>query len=142
MVSYEEWERAVPEHVQHGPIWSLRIYRTALYAGEIGRRDAASLAKEPEWADLADQLRRATGSISANIAEGYSRLGRRDRGKFYEYALGSARESRDSYYKARTPLGEHAATARFSLMTTLIKVLIVLISKSRLPVKPKIPSNP
>lgn len=71
-------------------MWSLRVYRTALYAGELGRRDAAWLRGHAEFAHIADQMARATASISANIAEGYSRLGKKDRGKFYEYALGPA----------------------------------------------------
>ena len=47
---------------------------------------------------LADQLYRSLGSIGANLAEGYSRGTGKDRAHFYEYALGSARESRDWYY--------------------------------------------
>jgi four helix bundle protein len=50
---------------------------------------------------LSDQLYEAVGSVSANLAEGYSRGTGKDRARFYEYALGSARESRDWYFKAR-----------------------------------------
>ncbi len=47
----------------------------------------------------ADSLWKMTvGSIRANIAEGYSRGTGKDRARFYEYALGSARESRDWYF--------------------------------------------
>ncbi|MFQ5594528.1 MAG: four helix bundle protein, partial [Anaerolineae bacterium] len=48
---------------------------------------------------LSDQLYRALVSISSNIAEGYSRGTGKGRAQFYEYALGSARESRDWYFK-------------------------------------------
>ena len=89
-MSYDEWERGVPAHVRNDPIWSLRVYRTALYAGELGRRDGQWLRSRPEYAALSDQLVRAAESISANLAEGYSRLGRKDRARFFEYALGSA----------------------------------------------------
>jgi four helix bundle protein len=130
-MTYEEWERSVPEHIRADPIWSLRIYRTALYAGEQGRRDAIWLAGKSGFAGLSDQLARATESISANISEGYSRIGAKDRGKFFEYALGSARESRDWYFKAREPLGEQATLARITLMTTIIKILTVFVVKSR-----------
>lgn len=54
---------------------------------------------------LSDQLYWALGSVSANVAEGYGRGTAKDRAHFYEYALGSARESRDWYYKARHVLG-------------------------------------
>lgn len=39
------------------------------------------------------QFVRAISSISANIAEGYSRGGTADRVRFYTYALGSTREA-------------------------------------------------
>ena len=40
-------------------------------------------------------------SISANIAEGYSRTSGRERAKFFEYANSSAREARDWLFKVR-----------------------------------------
>ena len=128
---YEVWEKTVPEEMKADQLWSLRIYRTALYAGETARRDAHWLASKPACAELARQLASATESISANIAEGYSRAARKDRGRFFEYALGSAREARDWYFKARPYLGPHATHARLALLTTIIKVMIVLVSKSR-----------
>ena len=130
-MQYETWERLVPPEIRADPLWSLRIYRMALYAGDTGRRDANWLCTRPGCADLAAQLARATESISANIAEGYSRYSKKERGRFFEYALGSARESRDWYYKARATLGEGATAARLSLMTTIIKVLIVFVSRTR-----------
>jgi len=136
-VRYEVWERMVPAEIRGDPLWTLRIYRMALYAGDVGRRDAAWLSSRSGCAELASQLARATESISANIAEGYSRLSRKERGRFFEYALGSARESRDWYYKARSILGDQATSARLSLMTTIIKVLIVFISRTRAASSPK-----
>jgi four helix bundle protein len=130
-VRYEVWEKTVPEAIKSDQLWSLRIYRTALYAGETARRDAHWLASKPACAQLAQQLASATESISVNIAEGYSRAARQDRGRFFEYALGSAREARDWYFKARPYLGPHATNARLALLTTIIKVMIVLVSKSR-----------
>jgi four helix bundle protein len=89
------------------------------------------LARRAGCSEIADQLRRATISISSNIAEGYSRLGKKDRGKFYEYALGSARESRDWYFKAADDLGPQLTKARLGLHTSIIKIMIVLVSRSR-----------
>jgi len=130
-VSYEEWESSVPERLRADPLWSLRVYRTALYAGELGRADAALVARLDEYDHVATQLARATASISANIAEGYSRLGPRDRGRYYEFALGSAREARDWYFKARGALGTEVAEGRMDLHTTLVKILTVLARQNR-----------
>ena len=129
--SYEEWETQVPRHLREDPLWSLRVYRTALFAGELGRRDSSFLAEQASMSGLADQLFRATGSISANISEGYSRIAPRDRGRFWEYALGSARESRDWYYKAREELGPDLTEARLILLTGICRVLTKLISNLR-----------
>jgi four helix bundle protein len=130
-VKYDVWEQTVPQHFQRDPLWSLRVYRTALFAGELGERDAAWIAKRTNRVSLADQLLRSTESISSNIAEGFSRLGRKDRRRFYEYALGSARESRDWYFKVRDHLGPEAAEARIALHTALIKILTALVVRTR-----------
>ncbi len=130
-MSYDTWEASVPEDIRTDPLWDLRVYRAALYAGELGRSDAALIARHGELADVAQQLARATRSISANISEGYSRRGRRDRGRFYEYALGSARESRDWYYKARDVIGEETTHDRIALHTSLVRILTVFVRKTR-----------
>ena len=132
-MDFESWERSVPADIRQDPLWSLRVYRTALYAGELGRRDAEWLSARSALGDLPDQLARATRSISVNISEGYCRLSRRDRGRFYEYALGSARESRDWYYHARESLGADATTARLALHTTIIRIMTVLAAQCRPP---------
>jgi hypothetical protein len=71
------------------------------------------------------------GSISANLAEGYSRGTGKDRARFYEYALGSARESRDWYYKGRHVLGETVTKHRLSLLTQIIRLLLTMIPQQR-----------
>ena len=44
----------------------------------------------------------AIDSISANIAEGFGRYGKRDKTKFYYYSFGSTKESLDWNEKAKT----------------------------------------
>lgn len=80
---------------------------------------------------VADQLYRSVGSIGANIAEGYSRGTGKDRARFYEYALGSARESRDWYFKSRFVLGEEVADHRLNFMTQIIRLLLVIVPEQR-----------
>lgn len=80
---------------------------------------------------LADQLSRAVGSVSANLAEGTSRSTGRDRDLFHQYALGSARKSRDGYYQARFLLGEETAEQRFDILAEIICLLVTMISQQR-----------
>ena len=130
-LSFEEWEREVPRYVREDPLWILRVYRSALYAADLGRRDAALLAEGTAMGGVADQLARATGSISANLSEGYSRISPRDRSKYYEYALGSAREARDWYFQARDTLGAEVTERRLALLTSICRIVTKLISNLR-----------
>lgn len=55
------------------PLWLLEVYRLALFAAAKGWQDVVPLVRDRRTGALADQLARALGSISANIAEGYGR---------------------------------------------------------------------
>src|SRR5436305_9478696 len=100
-MKYEEWLATVPEQLKEDVLWRLEAYRLGLFVGDLGWYDVTKLMRDRRTLDLSDQLYRALGSISANIAEGFSRNSHKEKARFYEYALGSARESRDWYYKAR-----------------------------------------
>src|SRR5436305_7258262 len=100
-MDYGEWAKTVPEAITSDMLWKLQAYRLALFAADLGWSDVTKLIGDKRTVALSDQLYRALGSISANIAEGYSRESNKDMARYYEYALGSARESRDWYYKAR-----------------------------------------
>lgn len=96
-MKYDEWETWIPQTIAGDPLWRLEAYRLALFAADIGWEDVTKLAQDLR---TRAQLYRSLGSISANVAEGYSRGTGKDRAHLYEYALGSSRESRDWYYKA------------------------------------------
>jgi four helix bundle protein len=130
-VNYKEWEAAVPEVIVGDTLWRVQAYRLALFAADIGWEDVGRLARDRRTRALSDQLYRSLGSISANIAEGYSRGTGRDRARFYEYALGSARESRDWYYKARHVLDEDVVEHRLSLQTQIIRLLLKMVPDQR-----------
>ena len=130
-MTYEEWEAGVPEAIKGDSLWKMTAYRLALFASEIGWHDVTRLMKDRRTLGLADQLYRALGSIGANLAEGYSRGTGKDRARFYEYALGSARENRDWYYKGRHILTEAIVGHRLELLTRVIQLLLVAIPQQR-----------
>lgn len=130
-MKYEEWEEAVPQVIRNDSLWKMMAYRLSLFISEIGWHDVSRLAQDTRTVSLADQLYRAPGSISANLAEGYSRGAGRDRARFYEYALGSARESRVWYYKAKPILGETVMTHRSELFTRTIPLLLTMVPQQR-----------
>ncbi|MBC7228174.1 MAG: four helix bundle protein [Thermoflexales bacterium] len=128
---YEEWERAVPEEIKRDSLWKMQAYRLALFLGDLAWHDALRLAQEWRMIGLADQLYQAVGSISANLAEGYSRGSGRDRARFYEYALGSARESRDWYFKCRHVLGDGVFQHRMHFLTSLVRLILTMVPQQR-----------
>jgi four helix bundle protein len=107
------------------------VYRLALFASSIGWKDVSKLVQDGRTKSLADQLYRSLGSISANIAEGYSRGTSKERAHFYEYALGSARESRDWYFKAQDVLSADVLSHRIRLLTQVIRLLLVMVPQQR-----------
>jgi four helix bundle protein len=130
-MNYQEWEASVPRDISDDALWTVEAYRLALFVAEIGWQDTIKISQTKQTVSLADQLFRSLGSISANLAEGYSRSSGRDQARFYEYSLGSARESRDWYYKARHILGEQITTHRLKLLTQIIRLLLAMIPKQR-----------
>jgi four helix bundle protein len=130
-VKYEDWESTIPGAISRDPLWKVTAYRLALFIGDISWHDVCKLYGDQRTKDLSDQLYRALGSISANISEGYSRNSGRDRVRFYEYALGSARESRGWYHLGRHILGPEVITHRFDLLEQIARLLLTMIPEQR-----------
>jgi four helix bundle protein len=130
-VKYEEWERGVPESVKCDPLWRMSAYRLSLLLADLAWTDVAKLTEDRRARGIADQLYRAVGSIGANLAEGYGRSTGKERAHFYEYALGSARESRHWYYQARHVLDADAAQYRAELLDQIIRLLVTMVPQQR-----------
>lgn len=130
-MNYNDWERGLPSTLTGDPLWKVTAYRLAVFVGEIAWHDTTKLMGDRRTLGLASQLYEAVGSVSANLAEGYSRGGTKDRARFYEYSLGSARESRDWYFKSRHILGEDIVTHRLGLLTEIIRLLLTMIPEQR-----------
>jgi four helix bundle protein len=130
-MNYEIWAKTVPAEITDDSLWKMEAYRLALFAAELGWHDVTKLAGDRRTLDMAGQLYRALGSIEANVSEGYSRGSGKDRARFYEYALGSARESRGWYYKGRYVLGEDVAGHRLRLLTQIVRLLLAMVPDQR-----------
>ena len=131
MEVYAEWEKQVPEAYKVDSIWKVTAYRLALFLSDCCWQDFPKLLQDKRTMAIADQLYRAVGSISANLAEGYSRVSGKVRAHFYQYSLGSTREARDWYFKARLVLGKEVFENRVSLLTEILTLLVKMISQQR-----------
>ena len=130
-MNYDTWTKTVPVEITGDSLWKMEAYRLALFAADLAWPDVTKLAGDRRTLDLAGQLYRAVGSVEANISEGYSRGSGRDRARFYEYALGSARESRGWYYKGRHVLGDAVTEHRLKLLTQIIRLLLAMVPDQR-----------
>lgn len=128
---YEEWEAGVPTTITGDPLWRLKVYRLALFLSDLAWSDSTRLLKDRRAVRNADQLFRAATGIAPQISEGYSRSSGKDQARFFEYALGSAREARDWYYSARRVHGEQVFAHRTMLLSEIIRMTIVIIPTRR-----------
>jgi four helix bundle protein len=130
-MTYDEWEITAAPELRGDSIWRMRVYRLACYLADVGWDDAFALKREPLAVELASQLISALGSIRASLAEGYSRSGGKDRARIFEYALGSARESREWYYHARRILGAALVAERCAVLEEIIRLLLAIVPRER-----------
>ncbi|MFO7538035.1 MAG: four helix bundle protein [Chloroflexota bacterium] len=130
-MNYKDWEDQVFSEIKEDSLWKIECYRLSLFVSDIGWHDVSKLVQDGRTIKLSDQLYRALGSIGANIAEGFSRGTGKDRARFYEYALGSARESRDWYYKGRHILEETVVVHRIKLLSQIIRLLLIMVPHQR-----------
>jgi four helix bundle protein len=130
-MNFSDWCETVPESIRMDRVWRVKAYQFALFAADIAWTDLSKLIDDRRTLSLSDQLYRSVGSVSANIVEGFSKSSRRDRARFYEYALGSAREARDWYYKGRHVLKPEVVTHRMQLFSEIIRLLLTMIPEQR-----------
>ena len=135
MSSLEErfatFEKVPPSELFGDPIWRLPAYRIALFLSDLLPDDTSLLWKTACQRHVIDQLSRAVDSIRSNISEGYSKYSGRERARYYDSALCSAREARDWYRRVIPWLGQDAALERGALLTRVIKILLVAIPQER-----------
>jgi four helix bundle protein len=130
-MNYAEWLGTVPVEITNDPIWKLEVYRLALFVDDIGWNDVLALSKNNLMWGVAGQLHRSLGSIRANLTEGYSCSKGLDCARFFEISLGSARESRDWYYKSHHVLPADVVKHRIGMVTHVISMLVPMISHQR-----------
>ena len=128
---YERWLRTLPTDITEDTLWRMTAYRYSLYAMAKSQSDVPVLVRCRATRGLIDQLLRAVGGISANLEEGYSRSSSRERAHFYEYSLGTARESRGWYYKCAVALPGEILLARMSLFTQIVRILTIVVPAER-----------
>lgn len=113
------------------PLSRMPAYSLAVELVDGCWRDVECLKKNWSTRLIAPQLYRSAVSISANIAEGYSRSSGRDRVRFFEYALGSARECRTWYEASQRALPRRNVQRQVEKLGRICRILLSVIPRER-----------
>jgi four helix bundle protein len=130
-MDYLTWMEQVPKAIRNESLWDFIGYRKALFLYDVCWADCERLIKHPLGQPVAHQLVRSVGSISANIEEGQGRGFGKDRDHFLRIALGSARESKGWYYRAKALLEEPVLQHRLALLSEIVALLVTEVNKNR-----------
>ena len=105
----------------------LDVYRIALEFQAI----AGQLVPKRGYAELRDQLERASISIVLNIAEGCGRRSPADKGRFYSMARGSATECAAivDLLRARGLVDERLRNRARALLVRVVQMLSQLVAR-------------
>lgn len=129
--NFDEWVEQVPCAMKDDPLWVFGTYQQALFFSDLAWFDSEKVINEPRGKRLAWQLVDSAGSVPANIEEGYSRGFGKDYARFLRISLGSCRESRGWYYRARHVFSPDLLNHRINLTTQIIRSLILTEQKQR-----------
>lgn len=130
--SFEEWEKSVPALVRRDPVWQSLAYPKALFLYDLVWEDCQKLWNAPMSRALADQVIRSTGSISANLEEGFGRgVQHKAYDQLLRYSLGSARETKGWYFRSHHILPEDTIKYRMELIEEIISLLTSTINRRR-----------
>jgi four helix bundle protein len=113
------------------PLGRMRVFTLAAELAPDSWKDANELAANAVTELLSRQLYASVGSITANIAEGYSRSSGKDRVRFFEYALGSVRESMGWYRHAEPVIGAEVVADRLDRLEEMRRILLAIIPRER-----------
>ena len=122
---YEEWVKMVHPQISKEPIWKFYGYRKALYLFDIVWMDTRNwFSRDSRAGDLARQLVRSTGSISANLEEGFGRGSGKDKSYHYRVALASARETKGWIFRSRSLFQSQTLESRLELVDEIISLIV------------------
>ena len=109
----------------------LYVWQKSIELFKVLISDVKKFPKERASLIITDQIIRSVASMSANIAEGFGRKGKKEFSQFLGVAKGSANESEDWYEKIRIMnyLPDEIIEERISLIQEIKKMLNVLISR-------------
>ena len=102
---------------------NVRFYAIALELWDECWQDTGIMTKDFRGIEIAKQLIRSIGSISANIEEGYGRGFGKEYPHFLRISRGSARESKGWYKRSKHLLDENIIERRIYKLDSVIAMV-------------------
>ena len=121
----------VSEREGNDPLRRMRVNQIAEELVPDCWDDAVALLQHPITKEVAGQMYTAVLSIASQIGEGYSRSSGKDRARFFEYALGSVRESMNWYRGSKPVLGDELVVERLDRLEEMRRLLLAIIPRER-----------
>ncbi len=131
-MTYEGWEQNVHQRVRNEPAWSLFGYRKALFLHDLVWVDCDKFDTDRRGKAITAQIIRSTGSISANIEEGFGRgIGGKEYSHYLRISIGSARETKGWYWRGRQLLPPTVFDHRLQLLDEIISLIATEIGRQQ-----------
>jgi four helix bundle protein len=130
-LSFEEWQAQVPATILSERFWQLIAYQKGLYLYDLVWKDTTPWLSDIRGHELARQIVRSAGSITANIEEGFGRGIGKQLVYFYSVSLGSARETKGWYYRAKAIVTPQILQERISLVSEIVALLVTEINRQK-----------
>ncbi len=110
------------------PLDNLRFYQQLLELFDMCWDDCEILMKDVRGREVAKQIIRSSGSISANIEEGYGRGFGKEYPQYLRVSRGSARETKGWYRRSKKLLHANVIEERTIQLNGIIAMLSSTIS--------------
>jgi four helix bundle protein len=131
-IDFETWCEGASNQLKGNPLWNSLYYRYAMFLYELAWTDCEILKGDFRGREIAKQLIRSVGSISANLEEAYGRgIGTPDHVRILRIALGEARESQGWYWRAKQLLPESKIHSRVDLLNQIISLVVKSIANQK-----------
>lgn len=130
-MTFEEWQKTVPETIRSEKFWLLIAYQKALYLYDLLWNDTETWIKDDRGQVLSKQIIGSADSACSNIEEGYGRGYGKQFLQFYGYSLGSARETKGRLYRAKAFYTLEILRKRLNLASEVVALILTEINRQK-----------
>jgi four helix bundle protein len=130
-LTFEEWQKTVPETIRSEKFWTLIAYQKGLYLYQLLWNDTEEWRKDERGQVLSKQIIGSSDSICSNIEEGFGRGLGKQLVLFYIYSLGSARETKGRIYRAKEFYTSEVLNRRLTLASEVVALILTEINRQK-----------